>query len=158
MVENKYLVNNKSLSQYFVIANRVYNRGQTFSVSLHKVFTHLLVFWPIPPCSSPLEQWCFGAVAGQTYFFHHIPSGSVVWMYRSYNERDRPISVIAKSNGLRYPTKWMLEFISCVVVNLFVEYAYASLNTRWCVTSTIALFPEIKWAMRFSGNILNYEM
>ena len=27
--------------------------------------TLLLLFWPIPPCRSPLEQWCFGAVAGQ---------------------------------------------------------------------------------------------
>ena len=40
MVENKYLVNNKSTSQYFVMYPLLAMRGQTFSVSLHKLFTH----------------------------------------------------------------------------------------------------------------------
>ncbi len=40
-------------------------------------YTLLLVFWPIPPCRSPLEQWCFGAVAGQ----HGLstPSKDFLW-------------------------------------------------------------------------------
>ncbi len=62
MVENKYLVNNKISSQYFVIYPFVGNdRGQTvFCKSSQGFHTLLLVFWPIPPCRSPLEQWCFG--------------------------------------------------------------------------------------------------
>ncbi len=36
-----------------------------FCKSSQGFHTLLLVFWPIPPCRSPLEQWCFGAVARQ---------------------------------------------------------------------------------------------
>ncbi len=39
-----------------------WQRSNVFCKSFH---TLLLVFWPIPPCRSPLEQWCFEAVAGQ---------------------------------------------------------------------------------------------
>ena len=39
-----------------------------FCKSSQGFHTLLLVFWPIPPCRSPLEQWCFGAVAGQQTF------------------------------------------------------------------------------------------
>lgn len=40
MVENKYLVNNKSFSILCYIPFVGNDRGQMFSVSLHKVFTH----------------------------------------------------------------------------------------------------------------------
>ena len=42
-------------------------------------FHTLLVFWPIPPCRSPLEQWCFGAVTGQ----HGLstPSKDFLWSW-----------------------------------------------------------------------------
>ncbi len=42
-----------------------WQRSNVFCKSSQGFHTLLLVFWPIPPCRSPLEQWCFGAVAGQ---------------------------------------------------------------------------------------------
>jgi len=53
MVENKYLVNNKSSTQYFVTNFVGYDRGQTFKSSpgLHTLFLFYLfftlVFWDI---------------------------------------------------------------------------------------------------------------
>ncbi len=44
---------------------RQWQRSNVFCKSSQGFHTLLLVFWPIPPCRSPLEQWCFGAVAGQ---------------------------------------------------------------------------------------------
>ncbi len=74
MVENKYLVNKQNFISILCYIPFVGNdRGQTFSVSLHKVFTTLLlVFWPIPPCRSPLEQWCFGAARWATWTFNSL--------------------------------------------------------------------------------------
>ncbi len=42
-----------------------WQRSNVFCKSSQGFHTLLLVCWPIPPCRSPLEQWCFGAVAGQ---------------------------------------------------------------------------------------------
>ncbi len=42
-----------------------WQRSNIFCKSSKGFHTLLLVFWPIPPCRSPLEQWCFGAAAGQ---------------------------------------------------------------------------------------------
>ncbi len=54
-----------------------WQRSNVFCKSSQGLHTLLLVFWPIPPCRSPLEQWCFGAVAGQ----HGLstPSKDFLW-------------------------------------------------------------------------------
>ncbi len=54
-----------------------WQRSNVFCKSSQGFHTLLLVFWPIPPCRSPLEQWCFGAVAGQ----HRLstPSKDFLW-------------------------------------------------------------------------------
>ncbi len=54
-----------------------WQRSNVFCKSSQGFHTLLLVFWPIPPCRSPLEQWCFGAVAGQ----HGLstPSKDFLW-------------------------------------------------------------------------------
>ncbi len=54
-----------------------WQRSNVFCKSSQGFHTLLLVFWPIPPCRSPLEQWCFGAVAGQ----HELstPSKDFLW-------------------------------------------------------------------------------
>ena len=54
-----------------------WQRSNIFCKSSQGFHTLLLVFWPIPPCRSPLEQWCFGAVAGQ----HGLstPSKDFLW-------------------------------------------------------------------------------
>ncbi len=73
MVENKYLVNNKISSQYFVIYPLLaMTEVKHFCKSSQGFHTLLLVFWPIPPCRSPLEQGCFGAVVGATRTFNSL--------------------------------------------------------------------------------------
>ncbi len=54
-----------------------WQRSNVFCKSSQGFHTLLLVFWPIPPCRSPLEQWCFWAVAGQ----HGLstPSKDFLW-------------------------------------------------------------------------------
>ncbi len=54
-----------------------WQRSNVFCKSSQGFHTLLLVFWPIPPCRYPLEQWCFGAVAGQ----HRLstPSKDFLW-------------------------------------------------------------------------------
>ncbi len=54
-----------------------WQKSNVFCKSSQGFHTLLLVFWPIPPCRSPLEQWCFGAVAGQ----HGLstPSKDFLW-------------------------------------------------------------------------------
>ncbi len=54
-----------------------WQRSNVFCKSSQGFHTLLLVFWPIPPCRSPLEQWCFEAVAGQ----HGLstPSKDFLW-------------------------------------------------------------------------------
>ena len=54
-----------------------WQRANVFCKSSQGFYTLLLVFWPIPPCRSPLGQRCFGAVAGQ----HRLstPSKDFLW-------------------------------------------------------------------------------
>ncbi len=78
MVENKYLVNNNLISILcYIPFVRQWQRSNVFCKSSQGFHTLLLVFWPIPPCRSPLDQWCFGAVAGQ----HGLstPSKDFLW-------------------------------------------------------------------------------
>ena len=79
MVENQYLVTNKSSAQSFVTSPLLAVtevRGQAFPVSLQPVFSAagILVRSSI---RSPPEQWCFGAVTGQ----HGLstPSTDLLW-------------------------------------------------------------------------------
>ncbi len=79
MVENKYLVNNKNFISILCLYTLCWQwqRSNVFFKS-SQVFTHCCwYFWPIPPCRSPLEQWCFGAVPGQ----HRLstPSKDFLW-------------------------------------------------------------------------------
>ncbi len=73
----------KSLQTKFYLNTLLYTlcwqwqRLNVFCKSSQGFHTLLLVFWPIPPCRFPLEQWCFGAVAGQ----HGLstPSKGFLW-------------------------------------------------------------------------------
>ncbi len=82
MVENKYLVNNKISSQYFVIYPLLaMTEVKYFCKSSQGFHTLLLVFWPIPPCRSPLEQWCFGTFNSLQLFSMGLRSGD--WLGHS---------------------------------------------------------------------------
>ena len=57
-----------------------WQRSNIFCNSSQDFHTLLLVFWPLPQCRSPLEQWRFGAVDGQHGFSTpKIFYGVVIW-------------------------------------------------------------------------------
>ncbi len=82
MVENKYLVNNKIyLNTLLYTLCWQWQRSNVFCKSSQGFHTLLLVFWPIPPCRSPLEQWCFGTFNSLQRFSMGLRSGD--WLGHS---------------------------------------------------------------------------
>ncbi len=58
-----------------------WQRSNVFCKSSQGFHTLLLVFWPIPPCRSPLEQWCFGTFNSLQRFSMGLRSGD--WLGHS---------------------------------------------------------------------------
>ncbi len=142
MVENKYLVNNKISSQYFVIYPLLaMTEVNVFCKSSQGFHTLLLVFWPIPPCRSPLEQWCFGTFNSLQRFSMGLRSGDWQGHSRTLKCFLRSHSFVARAVCLGSLSCWKTQ--PRFIFNALADGRRFSLNISRYMAPFVLSFTQI---------------
>ncbi len=83
-----------------------FHHRYTSTICFH---TLLLVFWPIPPCRSPLEQWCFGTFNSLQRFSMGLRSGDWLGHSRTLKCFLRSHSFVARAVCLGSLSCWKTQ-------------------------------------------------
>ncbi len=86
-----------------------WQRSNVFCKSSQGFHTLLLVFWPIPPCRSPLEQWCFGTFNSLQRFSMGLRSGDWLGHSRTLKCFLRSHSFVARAVCLGSLSCWKTQ-------------------------------------------------
>ncbi len=86
-----------------------WQRSNVFCKSSQGFHTLLLVFWPIPPCRSPLEQWCFGTFNSLQRFSMGLRSGDWLGHSRTLKCFLRSQSFVARAVCLGSLSCWKTQ-------------------------------------------------